>query len=189
MAGHLKDSGGVRSVLAGQMARPVFPVPLEALKADLSFDDFRAGDALDLPGGIRAATAMLNHPDGATGYRIEFGDRALCYVTDTEHTESDLDANVLDLIRGADLVVYDCTYTDEEFRDHIGWGHSTWQQGVRPVQKSRRKAPSDLPITTPITTMTSWIKLAKRQLGSGSTPLSRARVWFLRSSEQSPTRA
>jgi phosphoribosyl 1,2-cyclic phosphodiesterase len=28
-------------------------------------------------------------------------------------------------------VVYDSTYTDEEFPKHIGWGHSTWQEGVR----------------------------------------------------------
>jgi len=38
---------------------------------------------------------------------------------------------VLGLIEGADLVIYDSTYTDEEFPGHIGWGHSTWQEAVR----------------------------------------------------------
>jgi ribonuclease BN (tRNA processing enzyme) len=28
-------------------------------------------------------------------------------------------------------VIYDSTYTDEEFDAHRGWGHSTWQEGVR----------------------------------------------------------
>ena len=28
-------------------------------------------------------------------------------------------------------MIYDCTYTDEEFPGKIGWGHSTWQEGVR----------------------------------------------------------
>ncbi|MEO2006583.1 MAG: TIM barrel protein, partial [Candidatus Poribacteria bacterium] len=32
---------------------------------------------------------------------------------------------------GADLVVYDSTYTDEEFPKFVNWGHSTWQEGVR----------------------------------------------------------
>jgi ribonuclease BN (tRNA processing enzyme) len=38
---------------------------------------------------------------------------------------------VLSLVRNADLMIYDCTFTDEEFPDHIGWGHSTWQQATR----------------------------------------------------------
>ncbi len=29
------------------------------------------------------------------------------------------------------MVVYDSTYTDEDFPAHIHWGHSTWQEGVR----------------------------------------------------------
>jgi phosphoribosyl 1,2-cyclic phosphodiesterase len=76
-------------------------------------------------------TAALNHPNGATGYRIEFGGKAVCYVTDTEHVLNRPDQNVLGLIEGADLVIYDSTYTDEELPAHIGWGHSTWQEGIR----------------------------------------------------------
>jgi phosphoribosyl 1,2-cyclic phosphodiesterase len=52
-------------------------------------------------------------------------------VTDTEHVPGFPDAAVLAVIAGADLVIYDCTYTDEEFPDKVGWGHSTWQEGVR----------------------------------------------------------
>ncbi len=37
----------------------------------------------------------------------------------------------MDLIESADLVIYDSTYTDEEFPAHVNWGHSTWQEGVR----------------------------------------------------------
>ena len=28
-------------------------------------------------------------------------------------------------------MIYDCTYTDEEYPAHQNWGHSTWQEGVR----------------------------------------------------------
>jgi ribonuclease BN (tRNA processing enzyme) len=38
---------------------------------------------------------------------------------------------VLGLIEGADLVIYDSTYTDEEIPGKVGWGHSTWQEGIR----------------------------------------------------------
>lgn len=131
MAGHLSDAGGVKAVFAGQMAQPTFPVPLETMAADLEFEDFRAGDSFSLGGGIQIRTAELNHPSGATGYRVEYGGKACCYVTDTEHVEDAPDQNILGLIQGADLVVYDSTYTDEEFPARKGWGHSTWQEGVR----------------------------------------------------------
>ncbi len=129
-AGHLYDAGGVERVLAGQMARPTFPVPLTALQADLKFTDFKSGDTFKV-NGVTVKTAPLQHPDGATGYRIEANGRSFCYITDTEHVPGEPDENILDLIRGANLVVYDSTYTDEEFPKHIGWGHSTWQEGVR----------------------------------------------------------
>ena len=139
MAGNLSDIGGIREALAGQMAAPNFPVPLDALHAKLEFTDFNAGDSFSLSPSVNVRTARLNHPDGASGYRIEHGGRAVCYVTDTEHTPGQLDQNVLGLIDGADLVIYDCTYTDDEFPAHVGWGHSTWQEGIRLCQHANAK--------------------------------------------------
>jgi ribonuclease BN (tRNA processing enzyme) len=28
-------------------------------------------------------------------------------------------------------MIYDSTYTDAEYPRFVGWGHSTWQEGVR----------------------------------------------------------
>ena len=89
--------------------------------------------------GIFVRTAVLNHPNGATGYRIEYKGKAMCYVTDTEHAPGQPDQNVLGLIEGADLVIYDSTYTDAEFVTKVGWGHSTWQEGVRLCQAANVK--------------------------------------------------
>lgn len=130
-AGGLHPVGGIREVLAGQMAAPNFPVPLDALNAELDFVDFSRGDDFALSPAVHVKTATLNHPGGATGYRVEFQGRSLCYVTDTEHTPGQPDEQVLQLIEGADLVIYDSTYTDDELPAHVGWGHSTWQEGVR----------------------------------------------------------
>jgi ribonuclease BN (tRNA processing enzyme) len=38
---------------------------------------------------------------------------------------------LLALTKGASLIILDTTYTDEEYPSHVGWGHSTWQQGIR----------------------------------------------------------
>lgn len=131
MAGHLSDKGGIQEVLSAQMDNPMFPVPLEAMTANITFTDFKAGDSFDLCDDIHVRTAPLNHPNGATGYRVEFDGKAMVYVTDTEHVEGETDQNIIDLIQDAELVIYDSTYTEEEFPSKIGWGHSTWNEGVR----------------------------------------------------------
>ncbi len=113
------------------MQPPFFPVPLDIMHACIAFNDFAPGDLIEPGEGIVIRTAALNHPGGAVGYRVEYGGRAACYVTDTEHVPGAPDKAVLDLIAGADLVIYDATYTDEEFERFRGWGHSTWQEGVR----------------------------------------------------------
>lgn len=130
MAGHLTEKGGIERILSTQMSNPVFPVPLDAMKASLEFEDFTAGDSFTLFGDVKVKTTKLNHPNGATGYRIEYDGKSVCYITDTEHTPDKKDENILKLIEGADLVIYDSTYTEEEFAQKIGWGHSTWNEGV-----------------------------------------------------------
>lgn len=132
MAGHLTDKGGVKNIFETQMDNPMFPVPLEAMQAKLTFSDFKAGERLDIgtSSKTKVLTASLNHPNGATGYRIEHDGRAMCLITDTEHTDKP-DENILKLIEGADLVIYDSTYTEEEFPSKVGWGHSTWNEGVK----------------------------------------------------------
>ncbi len=138
-AGHLLPDRELRDVLSEYMSAPFHPVPLEIMKANVSFNDFTAGDTLTHLDGVTVRTAPLNHPNRATGYRVEYGGKAICYVTDTEHVPGKPDKNVLGLIEGADIVIYDCTYTDQEFPKYVGWGHSTWQEGVRLCEEAGAK--------------------------------------------------
>ena len=130
-AGHLLPDHTLRSVLEDMMIAPLFPVPPGIFPASVEYRDFAVGTTLDLGPDIRVRTAPLNHPNGATGYRIEHAGRSVCYLTDTEHDPEALDETIIELIRDADLVIYDCTYTDAEFPNRVGWGHSTWEEGCR----------------------------------------------------------
>ncbi|MEE8546278.1 MAG: MBL fold metallo-hydrolase, partial [Alphaproteobacteria bacterium] len=130
-AGHLLPDLTVHKVLDEMMMAPLFPVPLEVLKAELDFTDFRAGETLEPGPGVTVRTAPLNHPNGATGYRVDYRSKSICYVTDTEHVVGAPDHNILGLIEGSDIMIYDCMYTDEEFAGHQGWGHSSWEEGLR----------------------------------------------------------
>lgn len=138
-AGHLVPGSSIESVLRLAMAPPLFPVPLDMFRARVTYRDFRAGETLTPRPGLTLRTAPLNHPNGATGYRVEYDGKAVCYITDTEHTPGVPDRNILGLIDGADIVIYDSTYTDEELPRFTGWGHSTWQQGVRLCRAAHAK--------------------------------------------------
>jgi phosphoribosyl 1,2-cyclic phosphodiesterase len=138
-AGHLIPERTLRDVICTMMAPPLFPVPIEIFTAEASYHDFAAGDTLSPRPGVRIRTAPLNHPNRATGYRIEFGGKSICYVTDTEHIPGKPDQNVIDLARDTDIFIYDSTYTDEEFPRFVTWGHSTWQEGVRLADAANAK--------------------------------------------------
>lgn len=130
-SGHQPASGATERAIRHLMSAPLFPVPPEVLAADIAFRDFRAGETLTPKPGIAIRTAPLRHPGGATGYRIEYDGHSICYVTDTEHEPGRQDENVVGLIEGADIVVYDAMFTDDELPRHRGWGHSTWEEGAR----------------------------------------------------------
>ena len=131
----------LEDVFRKMMAPPLFPVPVDVFKAKIRYRDFKVGETLTPRPGVTIRTAKLHHPDDATGYRIEFGGRSICYVTDTEHDAETgkRDLNVVELIRDADIFVYDCTYTDEEYPRFKKWGHSTWEEGARLADTANAK--------------------------------------------------
>lgn len=110
------------------------PVPSPKLKADLKFSDLEPGDVMNID-DIRIETGLLNHPNGAMGYRVTWRGHTAVYCTDTEHYPDRLDEDVLHLARDADVLIYDAMYTDDEYYNpkspKVGWGHSTWQEGVK----------------------------------------------------------
>ncbi|PZO56312.1 MAG: MBL fold metallo-hydrolase [Phormidesmis priestleyi] len=120
--------------LNDQMLHPNFPVPLQIMGATLEFRDIEVGEMVKI-GEAEITNALLNHPGEAIGYRVSYRGHSAAYVSDTEHFPGHLDANVLRLAKDADVMIYDCTYTDAEYYDKkfskIGWGHSTWQEAVK----------------------------------------------------------
>jgi phosphoribosyl 1,2-cyclic phosphodiesterase len=71
-------------------------------------------------------TVALRHPGGAIGYRIEWAGASVCYITDTEHPARGLDQSLVRFAAGTDIMIYDASFTDEEYPSRMGWGHSTW---------------------------------------------------------------
>jgi phosphoribosyl 1,2-cyclic phosphodiesterase len=128
--GHL-NRGGLEAALDRSWSSPLMPDLRRIFRADLRFEEFRQGSVLQLHPGLKVSTAALRHPGGCTGYRVEWQGKVVAYVTDTEHKPGDLDPNVLQLARDADVLIYDASYGEEEFASRLGWGHSTWQHAAR----------------------------------------------------------
>jgi phosphoribosyl 1,2-cyclic phosphodiesterase len=128
--GEPRGSRTVKNILAGQMATPYFPISMKQMKARLEFFDIRPRSMVKRgPAIIR--TEALNHPGRCLSYRIDYAGKSVVYATDTEHC-STLDERLVRHAHGADILIYDAAYTDDEFkRDKKGWGHSTWREGCR----------------------------------------------------------
>lgn len=128
-AAGLKEMGGLRTALDRYMSFPLFPIGLDQFQAEIAFHDFARGDVLTPRPGIVLRTAALDHPGGATGYRLEFAGRSFCYMTDTA-TDARAVPAMLALAEGVDCLVMDATYADSELTKYADWGHASWQQNA-----------------------------------------------------------
>ncbi|MBI2219370.1 MAG: diguanylate cyclase [Candidatus Rokubacteria bacterium] len=116
--------------MAGQMEYAYFPVKLKDLRSRIHFTEldegfFRVGDVL-------VETQYLNHTAPTIAYRLSNGNATLVYVTDHEpfwkpsgRFEHPGDHRHIAFLKGADLVIHDAQYTDEEYKTRFGWGHSS----------------------------------------------------------------
>jgi phosphoribosyl 1,2-cyclic phosphodiesterase len=119
----------VRNILEGHMATPYYPVRFEYMAAAKQF----AGGNLEpfAIGGLAIQPFRMNHPQGATGFRIEYQGKVFVHASDHEHGYESLDRNLRLHARDADLLVMDAQYTAEEYESKRGWGHATWVEAVR----------------------------------------------------------
>ncbi|MBI2939395.1 MAG: MBL fold metallo-hydrolase [Chloroflexi bacterium] len=133
-------NGGQTSIeqaLAGQMEYRYFPVRLDDLQADMTFHDL---DEEDLAIGSLAIQARcLHHTVACLGYRLSEAGQTVVYSTDHEPFVWHLDEarssgareithpgdrRHIEFLRGADLVIHDTQYTNDEYPTKVGWGHS-----------------------------------------------------------------
>lgn len=122
-------SEDIRSTLGKIISPPYFPVPWEQIACQRTYVDLPQESEFSLH-HLKVSTIGLDHPGGSTGYRLENDQTSLCYVTDTTHTPGRLNHDLIQFVRGADLLIYDAMFTEEEFAAKPTWGHSTWNESV-----------------------------------------------------------
>ena len=127
---------GLRARLARYLSPPLFPVPLRELPSRLTLHDVPL-DPFEVE-GLRVDADLICHPGSCVGYRIAENGLTLAYIPDHEPA---LGARTFpgpqdwlsgyEIARGADLLIHDAQYTDEEYADRVGWGHSSLTQAIQ----------------------------------------------------------
>ncbi len=135
---------GLATILAGQMETPFFPVSLRELPSHLAIEELK--DMEFHIGKVKVCSKFANHPGICAGYRLFTSGGSIAYMPDNEPYEllklelaskdgiSPDDARnfaaaerakMVEFLEGCDIVMLDAQYTDEEYQQHVGWGHSS----------------------------------------------------------------
>ena len=123
----------LRKRLTRYLSPPLFPVHLRSLPCRLFLHEVPM-ESLEV-GPFRVRSAFVCHPGPTVGYRIESPDGVVAYLPDHEPALGVQDfpgdpawTSGYALVEGADLLIHDAQYTDEEYATHVGWGHSSVSQ-------------------------------------------------------------
>jgi len=135
---------GLAKILASQMETPFFPVSLRELPSHLAIEELKEMEFQI--GNVEVRSKFSNHPGICAGYRLFTSSGSIAYFPDSEPYEqlkqqlasrdgiSEEEARdfataertkMVEFIQGCDLAILDTQYTDEEYAQHIGWGHSS----------------------------------------------------------------
>lgn len=127
--GPASPEASLRDRIARYISAPLSPVEVRELPCDVSFRHTPETEWEIGPARIQAASVAHRGP--TLGYRITDGGNSLAYIPDHEPAlGADLETvdsdwiSGFELARDADLLIHDCQYSDDEYPEHIGWGHS-----------------------------------------------------------------
>ena len=126
----------LRSRLNRYLSPPLFPVRIRELPSRVHCHDVTQGQ-WEI-GDFKVRSSLVAHPDPTLGYRLESEGRIVTYLPDHEPqlgcrtglpTTEWLSGH--HLAEGADLLIHDAQYTEDEYLNRVGWGHCTPTLAVR----------------------------------------------------------
>ena len=119
----------MEELISRQMDNVYFPITMREFSANVSFRSLEE-ETFHID-SLEVSSIFLNHPGRCLGFKIKNHNKIFCYITDVElylkdspHYSAHEVAKLTNFIEGADLLVIDTAYSDEEYLKKIGWGHS-----------------------------------------------------------------
>ncbi len=135
--GNTTDPGGLKGCVSRVLSPPYWPVAPDCYGARMVWHDLKPGkqgqaEVMEDKDGTAAwmVKALPSaHPNGGLIYRLEAAGRSVVYGLDCELPEEFWEI-YRDFACGADLLIFDAAYSEEEYPKVKGFGHATWQQGA-----------------------------------------------------------
>jgi phosphoribosyl 1,2-cyclic phosphodiesterase len=119
---------GLVSVLTGQMESTYFPVPFDKLPSNIEVVELKKFDFKI--GSLRVRAQRANHPGVCVGYRLFTPRGSVAYFPDSEPRPGGEDREMVEFLKGADVLILDSQYDAAEYKRHAGWGHGCVDDSV-----------------------------------------------------------
>jgi len=134
--GPRQGGGSLRETLHAAVQPPFFPVHMSEFRGEVRFSETVDEDFA--VGSCKVLARSVPHRGDTLGFRVEAGGQSLAYIPDHQAPldRRHIPDGVLELCGGADLVVHDAQYSEEEFVERSEWGHSTVAYAVRVAAES-----------------------------------------------------
>jgi len=123
----------IKSLFDFQMHEVYFPVKLDEMGAKMNF--FMPEEEIEIFGDTVVTVRKHNHPGSAYSIRAYWREKVIVICTDIEHDKK-IDQRIVKLARGADVLIHDAQYTEEELETHRGWGHSSYEQAIQVAEEA-----------------------------------------------------
>ena len=119
-----------KQALTTWFAPPYWPTNLEHVPAPPGLEDLDRRSGEMCLRGVSVSWCSLRHPQASLAYRLDTASLSVVIATDHEAGDRETDEALAAFCRGADVLVHDAHYTDEEAPRHKGWGHATWRDAA-----------------------------------------------------------
>ncbi len=121
--------------LSRYLSPPLFPFTINEFQCDLHIHEMHQEQFILGPFEIQ--TRYVCHPGPTLGIRIDTSTSTCTYIPDHELYLGSVNfphnptwTTGYDLAHNTDLLIHDAQYTEQEYNQRIGWGHSTISQAI-----------------------------------------------------------
>ena len=121
----------LKDIFTSQMSYEFFPVSFFDLQSKINFvevDTQQFGI-----GHYRIKIIQTNHPIFTVGIRVENNEESFVFMTDNELNDNNPKTSRSEFVKfceGAQYLIHDAQFTEDEYRKRRGWGHSTFEQAI-----------------------------------------------------------
>lgn len=136
--GRGREGRSFEEMLRGFIAVDYFPVPFENMVGIEKVVE--VDDRTNLGGGIEVEAMKINkHPIfGVLLFAVNYEDKKVVFATDIECSHK-CNPDIIKFMQNADILLHDSTYTDENYSNFIGWGHSTFETAINNAKLAEAK--------------------------------------------------